>query len=379
MGKIHKYIFKETASPVLFGIFLFTLVVIIQQLVRISDYMITGGVPPSEILRLIIYSLPAFLSISVPVSLILGITIVFSRLSIDSEIIAMRATGLSIRQLLFPVFLISMIGFSFMSYLSLYGSSTGYNNLYSTLRRISFYGSREIIKEGVFTRLAPGTLVYVDHLSADEKTMKGVIISVKKNLDEPILITAEEGIRPESLREGKGLIQLNRGTMIQKIKSEDAHRMVTFGAMTLNSYLENRVKGASSRKPKEISVPEILQMLSSGQVARELIPSYLFSIHKRLALPFACIVFSLLAVPLGLAQKSRSKSASLLVTGAIVFLYYIFIGIAQSLKSFSPLLSIVIIWLPNVLFGIAAFFIIKKLDDDASLGERFRRHIWRKR
>ncbi len=379
MNRLHTYILKETLPPVILGILLFTLLVISQQLVKISDYIITGGVPPSEIAKLLIFSLPAFLEISIPVSMILGVTYAFSRLSIDSEIIALRASGISVTQLLLPVCLLSLSGFAGISYISLYGSAAGYNNLYSTLRKISYFGTREIIKEGVFTRLTPTTLVYVDHMSPDGKKMKGIVISEKRALDEPIIIAASEGRKSGGGTQKESRLHLSKGIMIQKMKGEDIHRIVTFGEMTLQGEEKKAVSSAASRKPKEISVPELIRILSSGAIRKDQTPSYLFSLNKRLSLPFACLIFPFLAVPLGLAQRSRSKSASFIITAGTVFIYYLFLAVGQSVKSFSPHLAIAILWLPNLLFGILTLYVIRKLDMDALFGEKFRKLTWRRK
>ncbi len=378
MKTITRYILGETIPPTILGIFVLTLIVIGQQLVKISDYLITGGVPVREMGKLIIYSLPAFLEISIPISLILGITIAFSRLSIDSEMIAMRASGVGLGRILPGVAIIAFLGFAAVSALTLYGSAYGYRNFYNTLRKISIYGSREVIKEGVFSKLGESTLIYTEHISPDGKRLWGVLISEKRGTDEPIIITAKEGEKFYSSGGEGGSLVLRKGVMNQKLP-DGSQRILVFDRLTFKLNGSKKTPRGIARKPKEMSLPSIISLLKTKKIPRGNIPSYLFSLHKRLSLPFASIIFSFFAVPLGMAQRSRGKSASFIVTGVVVLVYYLFIGIAQSLKGISLPLALGMIWLPNILFGIVTVIFIRKIDEDPSFQEKLSRIFRRSR
>lgn len=373
MTRINRAILKELFPSVIAGILIFTLIVIAQQLIKISDYIIAGGVPPLEIGKLILYSLPAFLEISIPVSLILGVTITFSRLSIDSELVAVRSSGISIRQLLPPVVVTSLFCFFALLYLTLYGAAAGYNNLFTTVRKLSYYRSREIIKEGVFIKLTDTTLIYVEHMSPDGANLNSIVISEKQNFDEPIIITAQNGERVPSRDKEEGGLLLSNGIMDQKITENDAHHVVTFEKLSFNINGGEGKTSLQQKKPKEMSVAEILKVIRTGGISRNRRGDLIFSLNRRLSLPFSCIVFAFFAVPLGSAQRSRGKSSSLIITGMMVFLYYLFLGVAKSLKSVSPALSIGIIWLPNILLALVTILIFARMEKDPSFADKFRK------
>ncbi len=373
MTRINRAILKELFPSVIAGVLIFTLIVIAQQLIKISDYIIAGGVPPLEIGKLILYSLPAFLEISIPVSLILGVTITFSRLSIDSELVAIRSSGISIRQLLPPVVVTSLICFFGLLYLTLYGAAAGYNNLFTTVRKLSYYGSREIIKEGVFIKLTDTTLIYVEHMSPDGANLNRIMISEKKNFDEPIIITAQNGERVPSREKEEGGLLLSNGIMDQKIAKNDAHHVVTFEKLSFNIDGGEGKASLHVKKPKEMSVAEILKVIRKGGTSRNRMVDLIFSLNRRLSLPFSCIVFAFFAVPLGSVQRSRGKSSSLIITGVMVFIYYLFLGVAKSLKNASPALSIGIIWFPNILFGLVTVIVFTWMEKDPSFAGKFRK------
>src|SRR5262245_57781188 len=110
MGKIlHRYIFREVVTPFLLGLGIFTFVLLIARLLKLIEMVVNRGLPATQILELLGYLLPAFLEVTVPMAMLLAILIAFGRLSADSEMVAMRSSGLSIYQLAPPVALFVLL------------------------------------------------------------------------------------------------------------------------------------------------------------------------------------------------------------------------------------------------------------------------------
>src|SRR5262252_8667877 len=104
MGKIlHRYIFREVLTPFSLGLGVFTFVLLIARLLKLIELVVNRGLPVGQILRLLAYLMPAFLELTVPMAMLLAILIAFGRLSADSEMTAMRSSGLSLYQLVPPV------------------------------------------------------------------------------------------------------------------------------------------------------------------------------------------------------------------------------------------------------------------------------------
>src|SRR5262249_26098449 len=104
MGKIlHRYIFREVVTPFLLGLGIFTFVLLIARLLKLIELVVNRGLPATQILELLGYLMPAFLEVTVPMAMLLAILIAFGRLSADSEMIALRSSGMSLYQLLPPI------------------------------------------------------------------------------------------------------------------------------------------------------------------------------------------------------------------------------------------------------------------------------------
>lgn len=114
MRILDKYILKETIMTFIFGICAFSAVFLGSgTLLRIAQYITQYGASFSAIVRLIIYSLPGIIVWTFPMSMLLAALLTFGRLSGNSEIIAMKACGVSFKRLVTPViaFLLALVFF----------------------------------------------------------------------------------------------------------------------------------------------------------------------------------------------------------------------------------------------------------------------------
>ncbi len=100
---IDRYIIKELIPPFLLGLLLFTFVLLLNRIFKLTELIVTKGVPFTEVLRLVSYIMPSFLTLTIPMSLLLGALVAFGRLSTDSELVALKATGFSLYRLMAPV------------------------------------------------------------------------------------------------------------------------------------------------------------------------------------------------------------------------------------------------------------------------------------
>src|ERR1700687_2618651 len=100
---INRYILREISVPFALGLAVFTLILLIARILKLVEMVVNRGVPLLEVLKLFSYILPAFLEVTVPMALLLAVIVAFGRLSSDSEIVALKTSGVSLYQLTRPV------------------------------------------------------------------------------------------------------------------------------------------------------------------------------------------------------------------------------------------------------------------------------------
>src|SRR5205809_7972630 len=117
MKLITRYILKEMVGPTALGFGFYTFIILMQSLFNLAGMIIRRSLPASTVFKLLLLSLPNIVVLTVPMSLLFGILIAVGRLSSDSEIIAMRASGMSARTIFRPVFIFSFAAFLLNLYL----------------------------------------------------------------------------------------------------------------------------------------------------------------------------------------------------------------------------------------------------------------------
>src|SRR6056297_262202 len=107
--RIHRYILREIAPPTLLSLLIFSFVLLMGRIPRVTEMVISQGVPVMEMMQLFGYLLPTFFSITLPLAFLLGILLAFGRLSAESEFVALKASGIGLYTLIKPVFFLAVL------------------------------------------------------------------------------------------------------------------------------------------------------------------------------------------------------------------------------------------------------------------------------
>src|SRR5690606_23174978 len=116
LNTLDRYILGQIRSPIIFSFFVFASLWIVNLLIRLLDLVVSKGVEIEPVFRLLVYSFPTIIVTSIPMSVLMGTMLGISRLNSDSEIIAMKASGVSATRIMRPI-LISGLGLSLMVYI----------------------------------------------------------------------------------------------------------------------------------------------------------------------------------------------------------------------------------------------------------------------
>src|SRR5688500_9967221 len=111
MRILNKYIFRELIGPTLLGFTFYTFIILMRQLFELAEMIIKRSLPLGTVLKLLALSLPHIIVLTIPMALLVGILIAIGRMSSDSEIIAVRAAGISTTRIYRPVFVFSLAMF----------------------------------------------------------------------------------------------------------------------------------------------------------------------------------------------------------------------------------------------------------------------------
>ncbi len=352
MKIIHRYVFREIATPFLLGLSVFTFVLLIARLLKLTELVVNRGLPATIILRLLSYILPAFLELTVPMAMLLAILVAFGRLSADSEIIALRSSGLSLYQLVPPVATVAVLTMVLTALLSIYARPWGNRRLKAALYDIARTRASAGLKPEVFNDEFPGLVIYTDHVDARSDRLLHVLIADERDPQQRNTIFAREGLMISDRQAQTVTLRLLDGWMHTVDNRDKAEYQTDFRSYDVN--LDLRQALAEERKrddPKEFTLGELARAIAAKRAKGQPCGPELVEYHRKFSIPAACLVFALVAMPLGIqparAVKSRAFSTSL----ALLFVYYIFLSTGQALAERNLLPAVVGLWLPNALFA----------------------------
>ena len=354
MGKIvHRYIFRETLAPFALGLSLFTFILLLARLLRLIELVVNRGLPFTSVLRLFAYIMPAFLEVTVPMAMLLAILVAFGRLSADSEMVAFRSAGLSLYQLAPPIAAFAVLTMIATAGLSLYATPWGNRSLKSALYDIARTRASAGLKPEVFNDEFPGLVIYAERIEGTADRLHHVLISDDRDPHQHSSIFAREGFMVSDRRAQTVTLRLLDGAIHSSDGDGRTEYRTDFQSYDVNLDLREAFAGLRQREPdpKELTLPQLRKAIATKRAQHKPYSGELVEFHRKFAIPLACLVFGLVAIPLG-AQPSRgAKSRGFAVSLALIFVYYMLLSAGQALAQQGLVPVPIGLWLPNVVFG----------------------------
>src|ERR1700693_3949651 len=174
---IDRYIAKEIVAPFALGVGLLTFALVTGRLLKLTEMVVNRGVKLGDVASLIGFIMPAFLELTFPMAVLLGVLLGFGRMSGDRELIAARACGISLYRLAIPVIAVAMVVYAMASWFAFSVRPWANSNLQAELYRLTRTRSSVGLKEKIFDSSFPGLVLYVDHISNNNGSLQGVLIS----------------------------------------------------------------------------------------------------------------------------------------------------------------------------------------------------------
>jgi lipopolysaccharide export system permease protein len=291
-------------------------------------------------------------------ALLIAVLTAFGRLSADCEITAMKASGISLYRLLPPVVLLAALMYVFTAFNTLYllpkGNVAFKEMLYHVIQGRLSLG----LKEKVFNTSLPGMLIYIEKSDGNRGMLSGVMIQDERNPQEVATIFAKTGTIVMDEKDKKLSIHLTDGSIHQPGKKGN-YRQLDFQEYALSVDLSRTVK-SFEKNELDMTLAEIRQNLHKGGFSKKLTTDMGLELHRRFAMPFACFIFAIVAVPLGIQNRRSGKSAGFSLGILTLLVYYIVQSFGRTLGEKALLPLAVAEWLPNIVFMSLGIYLFVK-------------------
>lgn len=365
MRILDRYILSEMLPSFFLSMSVLLLVLFLEKLFRLADLVVSKGVPLVSIVKVLAFAMPSFLVITIPMSLVVASLTAFSRMSADSEITAMKASRISLYSMIRPVFAFALFAFIVTAFTSLVlvpSANVALKvHLFNMVKSSAMVG----IEPGVFGTTFDGMVMYIDKMGPHD-TMEGVFIFDERSAKEPYAIVAKRGSLLADPKSLNVTLALQDGSIHTPVSDDQSYSLMRFSAARLYLDISSSLtgKGAPDKSFEDMSSMELFQGI--GKARQEGKPTYPLEteLHKRLSIPFACLIFGLIGAPLGIRKTRSGKSAGIAIALLVFLVYYIILGSAANLAqtgTISPPLSF---WVPNcIMAAVAGIFVVKKAND----------------
>jgi LPS export ABC transporter permease LptG/LPS export ABC transporter permease LptF len=361
MRILTRYILGEVVSHALIGAAVFTFVLFTRDLGRILELVVRNSAPLPSVAQVFFFTVPVALTYTIPMGVLVGILIGLSRLAADSEITAMRASGLGVWTFLRVISI-----FVLVAWLLALG-----NSVYLAPRSLAALGQLEDnlkssqasfeVQPRVFYEGFPKIILYVQDVKAMSggALWKGVFLADLTDPSAPRITLAREGLLvsqgPDTLD-----LHLTNGSIHETPdpKNPDQYQISTFQTTDIPLQVPTAQNG-QEHEPTSLAEIKFADLLRTARNADPVTRRWnLIEYHRRLALPTACIALALVGIPLGLSSKKGGKSSGFVLTILLVFLYYSISLIGVSFARQGHLSPAAGVWLADFVFLVGGVFLL---------------------
>lgn len=354
-----RYIFLELLLPFLFGMGLFTsLALSIGTLFDLVRRVTESGLPLAIAVKILFLKMPAFIVLAFPMSMLLASLMAYSRLSSDSEVIALRSIGVSIYRLVAPAVLFSLMvtGIAFVfndqvtpaaNYEALITLEKAVNQDRPPTQQFNIiypeYGKMRLPdghEQTVLTRL-----FYAEEFNGE--TMKGLTILDRTQSGVNQVLTA----RSANWNIAQNTWDFYDGTVYLIAPDGSYRNIVRFRHQQLALPRAPLDLANQDRKDGEMSIAqaqrylEVLRLSGDEKKIRKLE----VRIQAKYALPFVCFVFGLVGAAIGIRPQNTSKATSFGICVGLIFSYYLLSFLCESMGIWGVISPFMAAWLPNLL------------------------------
>jgi LPS export ABC transporter permease LptG/LPS export ABC transporter permease LptF len=357
-----RYILGEIFSLTLIGCALFTFILFMPNLPRILEILVRSSSTWADVAEVFLFSLPNIFKFTIPMAVLWGLLLGLSRLAADSEIIAMRASGLGIGYFVRVSSILAVGGTLLGLGNSLYLAPRANQAIIEMEQSLATSQASYEIQRGVFYEDFRNYVLYVQDVRSGTgaANWRQVFMADVTDPANPLITTAASAtVVSDNTQEL--LMRLRDGQRDETVADQPGQSNIsTFASTDMPLLLSQqsdvhlgRMDIALYALPMGALLERIHATAGTPDQKR-----FLIELHNRIAFPVACLVLMLVGVPLGVASRRGGKSSGFVFTILLVFVYYFLSSTGIALGHQSRLPAFLAVWSANLLFAVAGIFLL---------------------
>ena len=372
MRVLSRTIFREVAVGAILGIVLFTFVLFLRKAGQLFLILVHFSGPPKMMAYLFSLGFPQALIYTIPLGTLVGVLLGLSRMSGDGEITALRACGIAGRTVARPVLFFALLSTIAAACSSIWLTPWAYREEF---RLVNTYAATEMsaeIQPRVFDEEFPKRILYLGDVEpgrwrnvfiADVTPPEDRPKTAKEYGDGPRITLASEAVATPDVANNRIQLSLVNGTSYDVEKDVTKYSVSSFprGEQILDAQKPNE-KHASKPSTELDTAPLYKLAYKTPGIDKQRLLEARIELHRRFALPLACLLLPLVGIPLGVSSRKGGRSGAFVLTVGMAFLYFMIMIALNGLAMQGTLSVPVAVWMPNALFTLAGVILMARLE-----------------
>jgi LPS export ABC transporter permease LptG/LPS export ABC transporter permease LptF len=356
-----RYILGEILSHALIGCVIFTFILFMKELPRILEMVMHNASTFSSVVQVVLFTLPNFFMLTIPMAVLVGVLLGLSRLAADSEVIAMRASGLGIGYFVRVASVVAVGGTLLGLGNSLYVAPRANQAILAMDKSLAMQASYEI-EPRVFDEDFHNSVLYVQDVRSGTgaANWRQVFMADTTDAANPQITTAASAIVANDSDSDSGpelLMRLRDGAHHETVAGQpQQYNISTFNFTDLPLAAGQQSEGHLGRLDTDIYAMPMSELRERSHAPGG--KRFLIEIHKRFAYPAACLVLMLVGVPLGVTSRRGGKSFAWIFTILLVFIYYLLSSTGIALGKQNWISAFFAVWSANLIFATGGLFLL---------------------
>lgn len=357
--KFDRYILAEVVLPFFGGLVFLSFVFLMFQALRLAEFFIVHGVSLALLGEISSLMLLSFLPYSVSIAFLIAVLSAFGRLSADSELVAMKANGVSVWRMAAPGLVVGTVVSIISLGLNMNWVPWAEHRYRELIVKIGNTKATSSIKEGTFTTGFFDLLIFTDKLDRATNKMQRVFIYDEREPKNPVTVIAQEG-QIQQVLTGADLaaaiqLKLYSGNIHRSSLRENIYSKIDFDEYKLYLTVPEGSGGLSFR-PRIVPQPDLLRRIAENDPNQPMGRELRTEFWRRYTTSIMPLIFVFLGIGFGTVRTRAVRASAALVGLLVVLLYWSMQAVFTSAGYDGWLPPFVAMLFPNLIVGVLAVF-----------------------
>jgi lipopolysaccharide export system permease protein len=352
LSSTDRYIARLIALPLFSTLVIAAMLLVLDKMLRLFDFVAAEGGPVSVVWRMLANLLPEYLSLGIPIGLMLGILLAFRRIAMSSELDVFRAVGLSYGRLLRVPYMyaiaLALVNLAIVGFIQPW-SRYAYEGLRFELRSGALGAS---IKVGEFTNLGKRMTMRIERSEDKGRDLYGMFVRAESRDGKTVSATAERGTFLATDDPDTIILRLTSGVLVHDAPNYNQPRVLSFTSHDLPIDLPKieafRSRGGTDR---ELTIPELVQVGTDRTKPLALRYESRANFHFRMVEVAMMLLLPLLAVALAVPPKRSASALGVFLSIVMVVTYHKINEYAEGMGALGRIDPFFALWIPFLLFA----------------------------